>query len=246
MRIVRETEHLVRLTRFGMINCFLVREEDGLTLVDTGLRGSSEPILEAARQTGLPIRRIVLTHAHLDHIGALDRLGRALPGVAMAIGGREAKLLGGDFSLEPGETGKRLRGFLHVNTRPTRTLKEGDLVASLRAVASPGHTPGHMSFLDVRDGTLLCGDAFTTQTGLLAAGVFKPFFPFPALFSWNRERSALSARHLRDLKPARLAVGHGRTLENPAAAMKQAVDLAFRQCGKVLDSKDNFGRWSSP
>jgi glyoxylase-like metal-dependent hydrolase (beta-lactamase superfamily II) len=185
-----------------MINCFLVREEDGLTLVDTGLRGSSEPILEAARQTGLPIRRIVLTHAHLDHIGALDRLGRALPGVAMAIGGREAKLLGGDFSLEPGETGKRLRGFLHVNTRPTRTLKEGDLVASLRAVASPGHTPGHMSFLDVRDGTLLCGDAFTTQTGLLAAGVFKPFFPFPALFSWNRERSALSARHLRDLKPA--------------------------------------------
>jgi glyoxylase-like metal-dependent hydrolase (beta-lactamase superfamily II) len=57
MRVVQETENLVRLTRFGMINCFLVREADGFTLVDTGLRGSAGAILRAAVQLGAPILR---------------------------------------------------------------------------------------------------------------------------------------------------------------------------------------------
>jgi hypothetical protein len=92
-----------------------------------------------------------------------------------------------------------------------------------------------MAFLDVRDGSLIAGDAFTTQTGLVAAGVFKLLFPFPALFSWNRECAAESARKLRDLKPARLAVGHGNTIESPLAAMDKAIELAFYQCGKMLD-----------
>jgi glyoxylase-like metal-dependent hydrolase (beta-lactamase superfamily II) len=56
MKIIQETENLVRLTRFGMINCFLVREADGFTLVDTGLRGSDGAILGAAAQLGASIR----------------------------------------------------------------------------------------------------------------------------------------------------------------------------------------------
>jgi len=38
-----------------------------------------------------------------------------------------------------------------------------------------------MAYLDVRDGSLIAGDAFTTQMGVVAAGVFKLFFPFPVL-----------------------------------------------------------------
>jgi glyoxylase-like metal-dependent hydrolase (beta-lactamase superfamily II) len=79
MRVVQESESLFRLTRFGMINCFLVREADGFTLIDAGLRGSAAAILGAASQLGAPIRRIVLTHAHIDHIGSLDSLMAALP-----------------------------------------------------------------------------------------------------------------------------------------------------------------------
>jgi hypothetical protein len=69
--------------------------------------------------------------------------------------------------------------------------------------------------------------------GVVAAGVFKLFFPFPALFSWNREYAAESARKLRNLKPTRLAVGHGKTIESPLAAMDQAIALAFQQCDKT-------------
>jgi glyoxylase-like metal-dependent hydrolase (beta-lactamase superfamily II) len=140
-----------------------------------------------------------------------------------------------DFTLDADERGKKLLGFPGVKSRPQRCLNDGDRVGSLQAISSPGHTPGHMAYLDVRDGSLLAGDAFTTQSGVVAAGVLKLYFPFPWVFSWNRELAAENARKLRNLKPARLAVGHGKTAESPLAAMDRAVKLAFRQCGKMLN-----------
>ncbi len=235
MQLVQETKNLVRLTRFGMVNCFLVREDDGLTLIDTSVAGSAPSVCKAAQSLGAPIRRILLTHAHIDHVGSLDALVSEYQGMEFAIGQRESRLLLKDFSLDAGETGKRLMGFPGVKSQPARLLNDGDCIGSLQAIFSPGHTPGHFAFLDMRDGSLIAGDAFTTQTGVLAAGTFKLLFPFPALFSWNREVAAESARKLRRLKPTRLAVGHGKTIESPLAAMDQAVELAFRQCGKMLN-----------
>jgi glyoxylase-like metal-dependent hydrolase (beta-lactamase superfamily II) len=235
VKLVQETKKLFRLTRFGMVNCFLVSEDDGLTLVDTGLAGSAAGIRRAAQSLGAPICRIILTHSHIDHVGSLDALVCQSPGIEIAIGQRESRLLVHDFSLDAGETGKKLFGFPGAKSRPTRFLNDGDRVGSLQASFSPGHTPGHMAYLDVRDGSLIAGDAFTTQTGVVAAGVFKFSFPFPWLFSWNRHYAAESARKLRDIKPARLAVGHGKTVESPLAAMDQAIELAFQQCGKMLN-----------
>jgi glyoxylase-like metal-dependent hydrolase (beta-lactamase superfamily II) len=235
LQLVQETRNLCRLTQFGMVNCFLVKEDDGLTLVDTGIAGAGPEILRAARILGAAIRRIVLTHSHIDHVGSTDTLIRELSDVEFVIGQRESRLLQRDFSLDTGEIGKKLLGFPGVRSQPTRVLMDGDRVGSLQAIFSPGHTPGHMAFLDVRDGSLIAGDAFTTQMGVIAAGVFKFYFPFPALFSWNRMIGANSAKKLRDLKPTRLAVGHGKTVESPIAAIDRAVELALQQCGKMLD-----------
>lgn len=235
MQLVQETKNLFRLTRFGMINCFLVREDDGFTLVDTGIAGSAPSIREAAKSLGPPICRILLTHAHIDHVGSLDALARECPRIEFVVGQRESKLLRKDLSLDAGESGKKLLGFPGVKSKPTHLLADGNRLGSLQAIFSPGHTPGHMSYLDVRDGSLIAGDAFTTQTGVLAAGTFKLLFPFPALFSWNREVAAESARKLREFKPARLAVGHGKTIESPFAAMDRAIKLAFHQCRRTRD-----------
>jgi glyoxylase-like metal-dependent hydrolase (beta-lactamase superfamily II) len=235
LKLTEETQNLFRLTRFGMVNCFLVREDDGFTLVDTGLRGTAPGILGTARHLDAPIRRVALTHAHIDHVGALDAIVREIPGVEFLVGQRESRLLSPDFSLNAGETGKRLMGFPGTRSTPTRLLMDGDRVGSLQAIFSPGHTPGHLAYLDVRNGSLIAGDAFTTQTGVIAAGAFKLFFPFPALFSGNRECAAESARKLRSLKPTHLAVGHGKTIESPLAAMDQAVEWAFCQCGRKLN-----------
>jgi len=234
VKLIQETKRLIRLTRFRFVNCFLLREDDGLRLIDTNLAGCAPDIIAAAQGLGATIRRIVLTHAHIDHIGSLDALVGGLPGIQVAIGRRESRLLRRDFSLDDGESGKNLIGFPGAKSEPTLLLKDGDQVGSLRAVFSPGHTPGHMAFLDTRDGTLIAGDAFVTQAGVIAAGTFKLHFPFPSLFSWNKELAAESAKKLRDLKPERLAVGHGKTIESPVSAMDKAVDSAFRQCRKLV------------
>src|SRR5437879_4149156 len=136
---------------------FFVREDDGLTLVDTCVSGSAPGIRKAAQSLGAPIRRIVLTHAHIDHAGSADAVVREIPGVEFIVGQRESRLLQRDFSLDAGETGNRLIGFPGAKSQPTRFLTHGDRVGSLQAVFSPGHTPGHMSFLDVRDGSLIAG-----------------------------------------------------------------------------------------
>src|SRR6188472_2190707 len=113
-----------RVSRFGFVNAYLVPEEDGLTLIDTTLPRSAKPILAAAERLGAPIRRIALTHAHGDHVGSLDALAAAIPGVEVLISERDARLLAGDKAIDPGEPRAKLRGsYPGTKTRPTRTLQ---------------------------------------------------------------------------------------------------------------------------
>jgi glyoxylase-like metal-dependent hydrolase (beta-lactamase superfamily II) len=93
----------------------------------------------------------------------------------------------------------------------------------------PGHSPGHVAFVDLRDNTLLAGDSYMTQKGVIAAGVYSVFFPMPAWFSWNCALAAESAAKLAALKPCRLAVGHGPTINSPVAQMEHAVRIALQR-----------------
>jgi glyoxylase-like metal-dependent hydrolase (beta-lactamase superfamily II) len=131
--------------------------------------------------------------------------------------------------LDPGETGKPFFGFKHVRSSIHSVLNDGDQVGSLRVVSSPGHTPGHIAYLDVRDNSLIAGDSYMTQKGVIAAGVYSLFFPMPAWFSWNCAQAAVSAAKLAALKPTLLAVGHGPSIAEPAAQMAQTAQFALQQ-----------------
>jgi glyoxylase-like metal-dependent hydrolase (beta-lactamase superfamily II) len=224
MKTTRHTDNLIRLTRLGAVNAYLVVEEDGLTLVDTMLPRSQRGILEAAHALGRPIVRIALTHAHGDHVGSLDALAVALPQAEVSISARDARFLQGDRTLDPGEPQSKLRGgYPTTTTRPGRELQPGDRVGSLEVVAAPGHTPGQVAFLDTRDRTLIAGDAYSTLGGVATTAKPNPRFPLPGLVTWDRPTALRSARALRTLDPARLAVGHGDVVEQPAAAMDAAI-----------------------
>ena len=213
-----------RVTQFGLVNTYLVEEDDGLTLVDTGAKGNAKRILAAAAATGRPIVRIALTHAHDDHVGSLDALHAALPDAEVIISSRDALLLAGDKSPQPGEPQHKPKGGLSgAKTRPTRTVEPGDRIGSLEVVAAPGHTPGHVAFLDTRDRSLYCGDAYATVGGVATTAKSKLVFPLPGLATWDKPTALESAKALRALDPARLAPGHGKVVETPGAAMDAAI-----------------------
>ncbi|GHO94705.1 MBL fold metallo-hydrolase [Reticulibacter mediterranei] len=229
MKITKHGDNLVKVTFMGVMNCYFVREDDGLTLIDTVIEGRAQHIIQAAQSLGQPIKRIVLTHAHVDHVGSLDELHAALPDAEVMITARDARFLSGDMSMDDDEPKDKLRGGYPLRkTRPTRLLHEGDHIGSLEVVASPGHTPGHASFLDVRDRTLIAGDAFQTQGGVAVSGTFVPLFPLPAFATWHKPLALASGRKLRALEPSRLAVGHGPVLEQPLAAMDRAIEKMVR------------------
>jgi glyoxylase-like metal-dependent hydrolase (beta-lactamase superfamily II) len=215
-----------RITRLGFVNAYLVEEEDGLTLIDTMLPKSGKLVLEGAEKLGRPIVRIALTHAHGDHIGSLDALAAQIPDAEVSISPRDARLLAGDKSLDPGEdmAGAKLRGsYPGAKTKPGRTLAPGDRVGSLEVLAAPGHTPGHIAFLDTRDRTLYCGDAYSTLGGVETTAKANWKFPLPTMATWHRPTEIETAKALRALDPARLAPGHGKVVESPAAAMDRAI-----------------------
>jgi len=219
-----------RISRLGMVNAYLIAEDDGLTLIDTGLAGTHRPILARARELGMPIKRIALTHAHRDHRGSLDALAAALPGVQVIVSEREAILLAGDTRPRDGEPEGQLRGgFAATATRPARLVRDGDTIGSLRVIATPGHTPGHLAFLDTRDGTLYAGDAYTTTWGVATSAVVPWRYPMAGLATWNRDLDLASARLLRDLAPNRLASGHGPVIRGPGPAMTRAIEVAARK-----------------
>lgn len=222
------TSRIVRVSRLGIVNAYLVPEEDGLTLVDTMLKGSGKKIRAAAEALGQPIVRIALTHAHADHVGAVDELAAALPGVEVLISERDAPLLTkADMSLRPGEPQEKLRGgYPGTKTAPTATFAHGDRIGSLEVISAPGHTPGHVAFLDTRDRTLLCGDAFSTLGGVATSAKANPRFPLPAMGTWSRATELESAKALRALEPTALAPGHGKVVDNPVGAMDAAIAKA--------------------
>ncbi len=232
LKITRHGSNLVQLTRFAALfpmNCYLVREDDGLTLVDSTMSSPADDVARIVKELGKELRRVALTHAHGDHVGGVAGVRLRFPGVEVSIGGRDSRILAGDKSLLETEPQTPVKGYLvKVDWKPDRLLKPGDRIGSLEVVASPGHTPGHLAFIDVRDRSLIAGDALQTRGGIAVSGVLKPLFPFPAMATWNKKTALASAALLRELNPSLLAVGHGYAIREPATAMDRAIEEARR------------------
>lgn len=169
------------------VNCYIVEEENSLTLIDAALPSSCAKIIETAKQIGKPITYISFTHPHFDHVGDAAALKQTYPEAKMLLSLRDAPLFAGDTSLLPGEPNTPVKGGTPKNfpLPANGCITEGDSLGSLKVIALAGHTPGSIGFLDTRTGTLLTGDAMQTKGGLAIAGQFKPLFPFIAFATWS-------------------------------------------------------------
>jgi len=216
--------NLIQVTRVHFVNAFLVREADGFTLVDTTMGNAAGGLLDAASRAGGEVRRIALTHGHGDHVGALDALKVQMgDSVEVLMPELDARIHAGEHVVQ----GKLPGSWPKLTTKPDVLLRGGERVGSLEVIPAPGHSPGHVAYLDRRDRTLIAGDVYTTYGNAAVTNHFYLRFPFAAMATWDRSQDLDSARALRDLDPAVLAVGHGPSLTDPRRAMDRAIARAI-------------------
>ncbi len=223
MSTTQINENLIQVNRWKFVNAFLVREDDGFTLVDTTVGGGADALIGAARTGGGEIRRIALTHGHGDHVGSLDALRDKLgDSVEVLMPDLDARIHAGEQVVD----GKPPGGWPKLKTTPDVRLTGGERIGSLEVIPTPGHTPGHVSFLDTRDRTVIVGDTFTSIGGLAVSNHFFLKFPLAAMATWDKTKDRESAQKLRELNPSMLVVGHGPPVRDPARDMDTAIGRA--------------------
>jgi glyoxylase-like metal-dependent hydrolase (beta-lactamase superfamily II) len=175
----------IRLPMLGnpmrYVNGYLVEEADGYTLIDCGWK--ADDVL-AALHAGLEahgldladVKRVLITHFHFDHYGLAGTLLRAgVPELMMhPLDWQFVSLILSDpiFMDHAADewialNGLRVDALLEDEidhhrrtelTPPTRELHDGDAIGRLRAVWTPGHSPGHLCFSDTKSGRMFTGD----------------------------------------------------------------------------------------
>jgi glyoxylase-like metal-dependent hydrolase (beta-lactamase superfamily II) len=223
--VIRIAPGLHGFTGLGGGRVYLIVDADGLTVVDAGTTIAVAPIVRQLGRLGRSpreVRRILVTHAHPDHVGGLPRL-KELTGAEVWCSEPERPVVQGETPI-PRPPPESLRGLAKLMrpgettlpaTRVDRVVADGETVGDgLVAVASPGHAPGHLAFWQPAQRTLLCGDAMMHLFGLRA-----PFGPFTV----DQAEARRSIRRLAELEPELVLFGHGPPLHGAADRLRSLI-----------------------
>jgi len=162
------------------INGYLIEDDDGLSLIDCGWK--ADDVL-AALHAGLAeagytlgaLRRLFITHFHFDHYGLAGTLLRA--GVPELLMHEIDWAFAREHLIDPVAMDATADAWIARNgltvdasleeemhhhrielAQPTRFIADGERVGRLTAIATPGHSPGHLCYLDARSGKMFTGD----------------------------------------------------------------------------------------
>jgi len=217
------------------VNGYLVADDDGYSLIDCGWK--SDDVLEAlhaalgALDLQLSdVRRLLVTHVHYDHYGLAGTLLRAgVPRLFMhRLDWEFAQLIMSDARAAESAADRWIaeNGFAvdvsdeeeeHIRktelTKPTDEPEDGDSIGRLRVVWTPGHSRGHLCFVDTRSGRMFTGDH-----------VLDPITPHVGV--WNESRGDALGEYVASLRKV-AAIGASGVLPahgEPFADLGRRVD----------------------
>lgn len=177
MGIVQIAPDLWRL-RANIVANYLLRDEEGVVLIDTGWVGGRGLLERALTQIGAgwaEVNLILLTHGHIDHVGNAAWIQGLAPRARLLVHAADAAHTRGRHVYRGWSRGCAL---LEALARPLTRFRapeihghfvDGEVVpraGGLRIVHLPGHTAGHCGIVHAPSGLLFCGDLFSTTLGV--------------------------------------------------------------------------------
>jgi glyoxylase-like metal-dependent hydrolase (beta-lactamase superfamily II) len=216
----RITDEVYTFTGLMVGRAYAIKDSDGLTLIDSGLTGAGKKILaqlKAAGYAATDIKRIILTHTHFDHGGGAYAIQQA-SGCDLYVSESEAPVMRAEVE-QPRRAGGLIPSRTFANAcRVTHMLNDGDVIpevlGGLRAIATPGHTLGHLSFWSDARKLVFVGDVILHTLGLARPLPMATIDP-----SLNRH----SMRKIVDLQPEILCFGHGAPITEHAQERLQKL-----------------------
>jgi glyoxylase-like metal-dependent hydrolase (beta-lactamase superfamily II) len=229
-RMKRISNNIYQIS-LGWVNVFVI-EDDGLTLIDTGAKGSLGKIFNAIKNAGknpYDIKRIILTHSHPDHAGSAEEIKRMLRVPVMAHR-EDAKIMSygiacrKEICLTPGlknwliyELAIKRSGINIVPVIIDEQLNDHDLLpllGGIRVIHTPGHSKGHICLLAENEEVLIAGDLLSNSTGLGLSVIYE-----------NMAEGISSILKVTNLDFDKMAFGHGRPiLKDAGSIMRHAFD----------------------
>ena len=197
-------------------NIYILVDDDGLTIIDAGLPRSEKKILAYVTSLGKSasdVKRIILTHSDLDHVGALAALQKVTGARTYASQVEADAIAAGKPSRQINPTGFSLRRILFsligpfFKATPVKVdeILTGDqimpVMGGLQVVETPGHTPGHISLYAPAVGVLFCGDSMVTDENSIRGSR-------PSV-TWDEAKAKESVRKQAELDVGIVCSGHG-------------------------------------
>lgn len=224
MRVVSDIYRVDGVT----CNVYLLDAPEGVTIVDSGMPGAARRILAAVEALGRAprdVRHLIITHQHVDHIGALAELARATGAETWAGAGDTPAIEGRARREAPhGALGLIFRLVFFSRLAPAsvaHVVREGDTLpifgaeGGLRVIETPGHTAGHVSIYLPARRLLFAGDAVRASKGGLALS--------PRMLNLDTSQALQSVRKLASMEIESCLPGHGAPVIVGARALLTAA-----------------------
>ncbi|MEO8286598.1 MAG: MBL fold metallo-hydrolase [Chloroflexota bacterium] len=208
---------------------YAIEDVDGLTLVDASVSFAPSKIVKQIAELGYKpedIKRILITHAHPDHIGGLREL-QAQTGAQVFVSGGERAVVEDEAPIPGPDPEKQPFIFKLLRSpamtfKPTpvaRVLHDGDVIeevmGGLHVVATPGHAPGHIAFWQPEKRVLFCGDV------MMALRRNRLQLPF-RMVTVDMDQAKQSIKRVANLNVRVLCLGHGKPIGRDTASLIKA------------------------